>query len=144
MNDSPVTKVPTDFTKMHFDGAETTTFITCSSAAAAYAYKHFASPYSTEWRAAGAGYDAGTAVGPLDQAYLDEVSKVIADQRSEITHLKGLVQAWPIPCADAANISVWDTIAVGTPHKDSARVHTQCKLCDCLDGSHRDGCSNLK
>jgi hypothetical protein len=51
----------TTFTRLHFDDPRATSYITCSNEAAKYAYKHFPNPYSVEWRAASAGYDAGRA-----------------------------------------------------------------------------------
>lgn len=78
MTDSPATTQAPTYTKLHFSGDPmTTTYITCSPEAAKYAYLHFPTPYSNEWRAASAGFDAGRefSAGIIAEEIAQEVAK---------------------------------------------------------------------
>lgn len=97
---------------------------TCSTEAADYAYRHFPSPMTIEWRAASAGYDEGVAKGAVEglnrasemSHYIDrlEGDMITQDQR-----IKGLEKG--LRAAEAVIQGVWDARAMGVDQKAQDR-----------------------
>lgn len=73
---------------------------TCSTEAADYAYRHFPSPMTTEWRAASAGYDEGVAKGAVEGLnkasemghYIDRLEGDMITQDLRIKELEAAVR----------------------------------------------------
>ena len=148
------TPTPT-YTKLHFTTPETVSYITCSPEAAKYAYQHYATPYSTEWRAASAGYDAGRASAlesiehwrhQVDVLLSEATGIPIAEPETEPNpEFLTEDQVWQdLSYGTPDQIAEWNTLAVGEPPKDSLRVHTMCKRCTGTDGEHEPYCVNAR
>ena len=147
------TQKPPTFTRLHFDDPRATSYITCSNAAAQYAYMHFPNPYSVEWRAASAGYDAGVSSaaasvehwrGQVDVLLTEAVGiptdPRVTPLRVEVKDVIQSVQNAPSLDRTPADIAGWETLAVGDSEPDTERHTTQCPNCDCLDGLHLSTC----